>query len=152
MCIRDRQYTVIKLSARVTLTAQKWKKHWNVADYHWHVDRMAIQQVKVITKNAKHSWNAAQNMCPDIMPTSNWLISNAVEAQSKEICRQFGAMNAWHPSGLVPGVKLVRGSPSRHYFHMMYKRLCYCRGTARRATSVQILWPFFDWAIDKKLC
>ena len=32
------------------------------------------------------------------------------------------------------------------------KRLCYCRGTARRATSVQILWPFFDWAIDKKLC
>ena len=32
------------------------------------------------------------------------------------------------------------------------KRLCYCRGTARRATSVEILWPFFDWAIDKKLC
>ena len=25
-----------------------------------------------------------------------------------------------------------------------YKRLCYCRGTARRATSVEILWPFFD--------
>ena len=24
------------------------------------------------------------------------------------------------------------------------KRLCYCRGTARRATSVEILWPFFD--------
>ena len=23
------------------------------------------------------------------------------------------------------------------------KRLCYCRGTARRATSVEILWPFF---------
>ena len=23
-------------------------------------------------------------------------------------------------------------------------RLCYCRGTARRATSVKILWPFFD--------
>ena len=33
-----------------------------------------------------------------------------------------------------------------------YKRLCYCRETARRATSVEILWPFFDWAIDKKLC
>ena len=33
-----------------------------------------------------------------------------------------------------------------------YKRLCYCRGTARRATSVEILWPFFDWAINKKLC
>ena len=32
------------------------------------------------------------------------------------------------------------------------KRLCYCRGTARRAMSVEILWPFFDWAIDKKLC
>ena len=32
------------------------------------------------------------------------------------------------------------------------KRLCYCRGTARRATSVEILWPFFDWAINKKLC
>ena len=32
------------------------------------------------------------------------------------------------------------------------KRLCYCRGTARRAASVEILWPFFDWAIDKKLC
>ena len=32
------------------------------------------------------------------------------------------------------------------------KRLCYCRGTARRTTSVEILWPFFDWAIDKKLC
>jgi len=32
------------------------------------------------------------------------------------------------------------------------KKLCYCRGTARRATSVEILWPFFDWAIDKKLC
>ena len=26
----------------------------------------------------------------------------------------------------------------------LYKRLCYCRGTARRATSVEILWPFFD--------
>ena len=25
----------------------------------------------------------------------------------------------------------------------LYKRLCYCRGTARRATSVEILWPFF---------
>jgi len=24
------------------------------------------------------------------------------------------------------------------------KRLCYCRGTARRATSVEILWLFFD--------
>ena len=24
------------------------------------------------------------------------------------------------------------------------KRLCYCRGTARRPTSVEILWPFFD--------
>ena len=24
------------------------------------------------------------------------------------------------------------------------KRLCNCRGTARRATSVEILWPFFD--------
>ena len=24
------------------------------------------------------------------------------------------------------------------------KRLCYCRETARRATSVEILWPFFD--------
>ena len=24
------------------------------------------------------------------------------------------------------------------------KRLCYCRGTARRATSVEILWTFFD--------
>ena len=23
------------------------------------------------------------------------------------------------------------------------KRLCYCRGTARRATPVEILWPFF---------
>ena len=23
------------------------------------------------------------------------------------------------------------------------KRLCYCRGTARRATSVEIVWPFF---------
>ena len=23
------------------------------------------------------------------------------------------------------------------------KRLCYCRGTARRATSIEILWPFF---------
>ena len=32
------------------------------------------------------------------------------------------------------------------------KKLCYCRGTERRATSVEILWPFFDWAIDKKLC
>jgi len=32
----------------------------------------------------------------------------------------------------------------------MYKRLCfcYCRGTARRAMSVEILWLFFDWAID----
>ena len=26
----------------------------------------------------------------------------------------------------------------------MHKRLCYCRGTARRATSFEILWPFFD--------
>ena len=34
----------------------------------------------------------------------------------------------------------------------MNKRLCYCRGTARRATSVEILWLLFDWAIDKKLC
>ena len=33
-----------------------------------------------------------------------------------------------------------------------HKWPCYCRGTARRATSVEILWPFFDWAIDKKLC
>ena len=24
------------------------------------------------------------------------------------------------------------------------KKLCYCRETARRATSVEILWPFFD--------
>ena len=26
----------------------------------------------------------------------------------------------------------------------VHKRLCYCRGTARRATSVEILLPFFD--------
>ena len=32
------------------------------------------------------------------------------------------------------------------------KRLCYCRGNARRAMSVEILWACFDWAIDKKLC
>ena len=39
------------------------------------------------------------------------------------------------------------------WLHVYYnKRLCYCRGTARRATSVEILWPFFDGAIDKKLC
>ena len=28
--------------------------------------------------------------------------------------------------------------------HEANKSLCYCRGTARRATSVEILWPFFD--------
>ena len=37
-------------------------------------------------------------------------------------------------------------------YNLSNKRLCYCRGTARRATLVEILWPFFDWAIDKKLC
>ena len=35
---------------------------------------------------------------------------------------------------------------------ILNKRLCDCRRTARRATSFEILWPFFDWAIDKKLC
>ena len=30
-----------------------------------------------------------------------------------------------------------------HCYRKIYKRLCYCRGTARRATSVEILWPFF---------
>ena len=30
--------------------------------------------------------------------------------------------------------------PYKH--HIQNKRLCYCRGTARRATSVEILWPF----------
>ena len=28
-------------------------------------------------------------------------------------------------------------------FIICNKRLCYCRGTARRAASVEILWPFF---------
>ena len=47
---------------------------------------------------------------------------------------------------------------SQQYYSTLYnntsnnKRVCYCRGTAQRATSVEILWPFFDWAIDKNLC
>ena len=27
-------------------------------------------------------------------------------------------------------------------YNGLYKRLCYCRGTARRATLIEILWPF----------
>jgi len=29
------------------------------------------------------------------------------------------------------------------------KKLCYCRGTARRTTSVEI-WSFVDWAIENR--
>ena len=56
-------------------------------------------------------------------------------------------LNFWHSGALAL-------SPERHSARMskINKRLCYCRGTARRATSLEILWPFFDWAIDKKLC
>ena len=35
----------------------------------------------------------------------------------------------------------------RYTAYVCYKEICYCRGTARRATSVEILRPFFDWAI-----
>ena len=37
------------------------------------------------------------------------------------------------------------------YSNIYNKKLCYCREIARRVTSVELLWPFFDWAIDKKL-
>ena len=46
----------------------------------------------------------------------------------------------------------IRSANARQVVEFCDKRLCYCRGTARRATSVEILWPLFDWAIDKKLC
>ena len=37
-----------------------------------------------------------------------------------------------------------RRDPIRQDNTRINKRLCYCRGTVRRATSVEILWPFFD--------
>ena len=85
---------------------------------------------------------------------------------NKKLIRRW-QIRTWHRSILQPVLRLTpqrRDSPGTIFVKFctefnfvrrmakVHKRLCYSRGTARRATSVEILWPFFDWAIDKKLC
>jgi len=76
---------------------------------------------------------------------------NVVPVVATSSTPRFFSVGLVPPSLSIPAVRGVT-QPSVATMHGILivvcvevdKRLCYCRGTARRATSVEILWPFFD--------
>ena len=83
----------------------------------------------------------------------SWITLTLSTPSVPNCCCPKGSATHWsNPSFLIFDIRALWRSvlsaalsPERQSARMskINNRLCYCRGTARRATSVEILWPFF---------